>query len=435
MEESASRYDSQVSGQWESNRHAGALSGTAQQLRGFLRDTLGAFPWKINVVDWTRREYSVGQCQPHWRDLTLDVHIKSKAAGQDLLSLNASAFLDRFVRGEVDLGGNLYLLSDIQRYAKLTVPFWRRFPQLLRNRALLFQNASRARVNVKSHYDIPQEALNVYLDKVYMSYSCGMFEHPDRLDAEELTQEGQGRGDTFDSLEKAQWRKFKDAVDFVEPKDGETLLDVGCGYGGQLLVGLENHAFGKVVGWTHSHNQVVEGTKKLSRHDSDRWEMHEGDFRQETRVFDHVTSTGMISHVGPRGLVPYVKRVRRLIRTDGRYVHHALMTPYTGRSLDASVGIAFNKKYVWPGFHWFTLGTHVKALEENGFEVAKLVNLSPHYAKTTASWYERMIKSQPTMVQNVGEATVRAWQVYLAGSAAGFLNGTMQVYRVYCRAR
>ena len=133
--------------------------------------------------------------------------------------------------------------------------------------------------------------------------------------------------------------------------------------------------------------------------------------------------------------MPYVKRVRRLIKTDGRYVHHALMTPYTGRSLDSSVGIAFNKKYVWPGFHWFTLATHVKALEENGFEVAKLVNLSPHYAKTTAAWYERMMKSQPTMVQNLGEATLRAWQVYLASSTAGFLNGTMHVYRVYCRAR
>ena len=127
----------------------------------------------------------------------LEVHLRSKAAGHDLLSLNALAFLDRFVRGEVDLRGNLYLLSDIRNHAKLSVPFWQLVPQLLKSKALLFQGVSRARVNVKSHYDIPQEALNVYLDTVYMSYSCGMFERPDHLDVEELTQVGHGRGDTM----------------------------------------------------------------------------------------------------------------------------------------------------------------------------------------------------------------------------------------------
>ena len=408
--------------------------GTDQQLKAFLCDTLGAFPWRIRVSDWTGQQYSLGLGEPHWRGLSLEVHLRSKAAGHDLLSLNALAFLDRFVRGEVDLRGNLYLLADIRNHAKLSVPFWQLVPQLLKSKALLFQGVPRASVNVKSHYDIPQEALNVYLDTVYMSYSCGMFERPDHLDVEELTQVGHGSGDTYDSLEKAQWRKFKDAVDFVDPRDGETLLDIGCGYGGQLLVGLEHYPFGTVVGWTHSHNQVVEGTKMLSRYRPDRWEIHEGDFRQEARVFDHVTSTGMISHVGPRGLIPYVIKIRRLIKNGGRYVHHALMIPHTGRSLDSSVGIAFNKKYVWPGFHWFTLGAHVKALEENGFEVVRLVNLSPHYGKTTAAWYERMMKNQGTMVGNLGEATFRAWQIYLAGSSTGFLKGTMQVYRIYCRA-
>ncbi len=204
--------------------------GTDQQLKAFLRDTLGAFPWRIRVSDWTGQQYSLGLGEPHWRGLPLEVHLRSKAAGHDLLSLNALAFLDRFVRGEVDLRGNLYLLSDIRNHAKLSVPFWQLVPQLLKSQALLFQGVSRARVNVKSHYDIPQEALNVYLDTVYMSYSCGMFERPDHLDVEELTQVGHGCGDTYDSLEKAQWRKFKDAVDFVDPRDGEALLDVGCGY-------------------------------------------------------------------------------------------------------------------------------------------------------------------------------------------------------------
>jgi cyclopropane-fatty-acyl-phospholipid synthase len=407
---------------------------TAARLQAFLEEALRQFPYEIIITDWKGYSYSLGLKQPHWRGAPLEIHLKTKAAGKDLLALNALGYLDRFVAGEVDMAGNIYLLAAIRDALHLAMPWWRLLPRMIAGRTFLFQSPSRARVNVKSHYDIPQEALHLYLDRVYMSYSCGMFEYPERLVVDELARIGRGQSDDFDSLEKAHWRKFKDAVDFLRPEKGETLLDVGCGYAGQLRVALENHPFGKVVGWTHSHNQVVEGAKGLAPFDPARWELHEGDYRQDHRVFDHITSTGMISHVGPRGLVPYVREVRRRIRKSGRYVHHALMTPYNGRPLDAEIGVAFNKKYVWPGFHWFTLGEHVRALEENGFEVTHLANLSPSYAKTTAAWYERMMASRQIMRETIGEATLRAWQIYLATCSQGFREGALHVYRVYARA-
>src|SRR5690606_38312598 len=108
--------------------------------------------------------------------------------------------------------------------------------------------------------------------------------------------------------------------------------------------------------------------EKLSPFSAKQWELHEGDYRQASRVFDHIISIGMISHVGPRGLVPYVKNVRRRIKRGGRYVHHALMVPYYPLPMNFYVGYVFHKQYVWPGFHWFTIGDHVKALERHGFE-------------------------------------------------------------------
>ncbi len=118
----------------------------------------------------------------------------------------------------------------------------------------------------------------------------------------------------------------------------------------------------------------------------------------------------------------------------GRYLHHALMTRYTPLPLDFAVGVAFNKQYVWPGFHWFTFGTHVKALEQNGFSVLKAVNLSDHYAKTISAWYERMMDQRATMVSLLGETSFRAWRVYLAGAAGGLAKGRLHVYRLYCVA-
>jgi cyclopropane fatty-acyl-phospholipid synthase-like methyltransferase len=110
------------------------------------------------------------------------------------------------------------------------------------------------------------------------------------------------------------------------------------------------------------------------------------------------------------------------------------MTAHKRRPLDFDVGIAFNKKYVWPGFHWFTVGEHVRALERNGFQIERVVNLTPHYAKTTAAWYERMMVHRELMTDAIGEATFRAWQVFLAGITGSYLNRDIHVYRLYCIA-
>ena len=417
--------------------HSSGASGASrdslsESTQSFFESRLRDFPYTIDFTDWTGISYRVGRGEPHFSGKALRVSIKSSTAARKFLSLDILGFLDKFLEGEVDLEGNLYALPDLRRYGRFELKPWHAVAVALRHRA--FQSKRRARVSVKSHYDIPQEALNVYLDRTYMSYSCAMFEDPENLDVRELVRAGRGKDDDFDSLEKAQWRKFKDAADYIAPASGETLLDVGCGYGGQLQVALENHPFGKVVGWTHSTNQAREGRRMLAPYSSELWELNEGDYRQDERVFDHITSTGMVSHVGPRGLVPYVRNVRRRIKTGGRYLHHALMLPYCPLPHDFNVGLVFNKKYVWPGYHWFTIGQHVKALEENGFEVESLTNLSRHYAKTTAAWYERMMGRKDTMIANLGEPTFRAWQVFLAGITGSFRNKNTHVYRLYCEA-
>jgi cyclopropane-fatty-acyl-phospholipid synthase len=397
-----------------------------------LEGLLAHFPWRIEVEDWSGGNYRLGRGEPHWSGEHLRVSFRSPAAGARVLAFDGMGLLEKFVEGEVDLEGNLYVLSHIGRYARMSTAVVRAFPRLLASS--LFQNQARSRLNVRSHYDIPQAALDVYLDRVYLAYSCGIFDKPHKLDRADALRRGDGEHDDWDSLEKSQWRKFQDAVDFVAPAETDTLLDVGCGYGGQLAVGLDRHKFRRYVGWTHSRNQVDRGKDLLSRYDSDRWEMREGDYRSDDTVYDHITSTGMISHVGPRGLVPYVRNIRRRIKQGGRYLHHSLMRPSNRVPLDFSVGPAFNKRYVWPGFHWFTLGQHVRALESNGFRILGTWNLAEHYSKTAMSWYERMMEGSDEIRSFLGEPTFRAWQVYLAGGVSGMLNNGCDVNRLYCVA-
>jgi cyclopropane-fatty-acyl-phospholipid synthase len=110
------------------------------------------------------------------------------------------------------------------------------------------------------------------------------------------------------------------------------------------------------------------------------------------------------------------------------------MTPHTPLPLDFYPGTVFHKRWVWPGYHWFTFGTHVRALERNGCDIHRAVDLSCHYAKTTAAWYERMMARRDDESTWLGELTFRAWRLYLAGTSGNFGNQGIHVYRLYCEA-
>lgn len=417
----------------DGNSQGHPLPQVLADLKGKLTELLDGFPHDVIVNDFAGQSYTLGGTEPYWYNQALVVTVNSESAAGDLLALDGFSTMENFFNGEIDLEGNLYILPHLRKHFNMNLRSSHLLPRIIN--ANLFQNKGRAKKNVKSHYDIPQEVLDLYLDRKYAAYSCAMFENPGHIVRDELVTIGKGEHDTFDSLEKAQWRKFKDAIDFIAPEPGETVLDVGCGYGGQLHVALESHQFGKIVGWTLSENQVKKGSKLLSEFDSSRYEINEGDYREDHRVFDHITSTGMVSHVGPRGLLPYVREIKKRIRPGGRYIHHAIMQPYLDKPLNHHIGPLLNKTYVWPGFHWFTIGEHLKVLESNGFRIVKCVNLGEHYEKTIAAWYERMMANADTIRELLGEPTFRAWQQYLAGSSGTYNLKAGDVFRVYCEAR
>jgi len=122
-----------------------SVNDTSLRLQDFLQEMLATFPWQIIVQDWIGKEYSLGGNAYHWRNLPLNIHIKSENAGKDLLSLNIIRFLERFVQGEVDMWGNMYLLSDIRCHANLFLSPWWVFLHAIPGGALLFQNMARAK--------------------------------------------------------------------------------------------------------------------------------------------------------------------------------------------------------------------------------------------------------------------------------------------------
>ena len=70
-----------------------------------------------------------------------------------------------------------------------------------------------SRRNIAAHYDLGNEFFSAFLDRT-LTYSCGIFNSPD------------------ETLEKAQINKYNKLINLVKPKDGDKILEIGCGWGG-----------------------------------------------------------------------------------------------------------------------------------------------------------------------------------------------------------
>src|SRR3546814_3211899 len=75
---------------------------------------------------------------------------------------------------------------------------------------------SGSRRNIAYHYDLGNDFYQLWLDKG-MHYSSGLFRDPD---------------DRIESLERAQQRKVDAILYRLDLGEGDSLLEIGCGWGG-----------------------------------------------------------------------------------------------------------------------------------------------------------------------------------------------------------
>jgi cyclopropane-fatty-acyl-phospholipid synthase len=72
----------------------------------------------------------------------------------------------------------------------------------------------------------------------------------------------------------------------------------------------------------------------------------------------------------------------------------------------------------------------VREMAAQGFEVADVESLRPHYARTLAHWSDRLEARLPQARQLVPEKTLRIWRAYLAGCSHGFARHWMNIYQL-----
>jgi cyclopropane-fatty-acyl-phospholipid synthase len=256
--------------------------------------------------------------------------------------------------------------------------------------------AARAKRNVQRHYDLSGELYKLFLDED-MQYSCAYFERPDM------------------TLEEAQLAKKRHIAAKLQIKSGQTILDIGSGWGGLALYIARNFDV-DVLGVTLSTEQHAVATERAQAEGLDnRVHFEIRDYRHLSERFDRIVSVGMFEHVGVNHYRTFFDKCATLLKPDGVMLLHSI-----GRFGPPSATNAFIRKYIFPGGYIPAISEVVPAVEKSGLMTGDIEILRLHYAETLKAWRERFMANRDKAKAIYDERFCRMWEFYLAGSESSF---------------
>jgi cyclopropane-fatty-acyl-phospholipid synthase len=282
------------------------------------------------------------------------------------------------------------------------------------------RNRSRARHrplvdmhHVQFHYDASDDFYALWLDPRRV-YSCAYFRDPGM------------------DLAQAQEAKLDHICRKLMLREGESFLDIGAGWGALLLWAAEQYGV-TAHGITLSKNQHAHVNRLIDERGlRGRVTMELRDYRDlpEDAPYDKIASIGMFEHVGQARLPDYFGKIYRLLKPGGLLMNHGITAGGTRNDqLGAGMG-DFIERYIFPGGELLHVSHVLKVLSEAHLEALDVENLRPHYARTLWAWSDALESRLDVARELTHERVVRAYRLYLAGSAMSFERGWLSLFQM-----
>ncbi|NML53186.1 class I SAM-dependent methyltransferase [Streptomyces sp. R302] len=253
---------------------------------------------------------------------------------------------------------------------------------------------------ISHHYDVGNDFYALVLGPS-MVYSCAYW-----------TDDG--------TLEEAQRAKLDLVARKLALKEGDRLLDVGCGWGSMAIHAAREYG-ARVVGITLSREQAAFARKRIAEEGlTDRIEIRVQDYRDVSDgPFDAISSIGMAEHVGAAKYREYTDLLYGLLKPGGRLLNHQI-SRRPEPDEEAYEVDAFIDAYVFPDGELAPMGRTLTALEDAGFEVRDVEALREHYALTLRRWVANLEGQWDRAVRLTSPGRARIWRLYMAASAVSF---------------
>ena len=266
---------------------------------------------------------------------------------------------------------------------------------------------------IQYHYDVSNAFYQLWLD-ANMVYSCAYFETGE------------------EDLATAQLAKIDHILDKIQVRPGDTLLDIGCGWGALAIRAAQKYG-ARVTGVTLSANQHALATERVREAGVEgQVEIRLQDYRDVEGTFDRISSVGMFEHVGIRNLPQYFSKINALLKDDGLVMNHGITTTDIGNGETPYGGGEFIDTYVFPQGELPHVSLVMKTMQAGGLEPLDVENLRRHYARTCSIWADNFEAHADEILQTVDQKRFRIWRVYLAGCAYAFNQDWISLNQIVC---
>lgn len=285
---------------------------------------------------------------------------------------------------------------------------------------VILHTRSQDEEQVRDHYDRGDDFYTWFLGS-RMIYTSGVISD---IDEEE-------------TLEQLQDNKLRVVCDKIDLKEGERLLDLGCGWG--TLITYASKVYGAhCTGITLGRNQTKWGNEKLKLQGipEEQSKVLCLDYR-DTPVpkgrYNKITCLEMAEHVGVRKFGAFLQQVYDMLDDDGLFFLQYAGLRQCWQYEDLVWGLFMNK-YIFPGADASTpLGFVISSLEKTGFEITSIDNIGVHYSATLWRWYRNWVSNKDKVVNKYGVRWYRIWEYFLASSTIISRQGSATCYQIVLR--
>ncbi len=297
--------------------------------------------------------------------------------------------------------------------------WWRSTVRKARSAAA--HSLARDAAQVQFHYDVSDDFYSLWLDPRRV-YSCAYFERPDL------------------SLAQAQEAKLDLICRKLQLQPGDRFLDIGSGWGALMLWAAEHYGV-DATGITLSHNQRAYVQRLIAdKRLQGRVRVELRDYRDLAGegLYDKIASVGMVEHVGRANLGAYFRTIAQLLKPGGLVLNHGITSSaIDGSALGSGMG-EFIEKYIFPGGELLHVSQMLRETAAAGLEMVDTENLRPHYARTLWAWSDaleaQLDAARKTLelphAPHRAERLLRAYRLYLAGSAMSFERGWIALHQM-----
>ncbi len=366
----------------------------------------------LRLVNYDGKVFHFGDLES---SLTADIQINNKNFFFNIIVGGSSALGESYIKKDFYSSNLTNLIELTARNIKLIYSFSGSVKlQIIKNilnRIFASNTKSKSLEHISKHYDLGNEFFSKWLDKT-LTYSSAIYSNEN------------------ENLEEAQKNKYKKLINLLELKEGNKVLEIGCGWGGfSEYLAKKHDVFIDCI--TISKKQFDFTKKKIFDNGlNNKVNVMFLDYRDLKKQYDNIISIEMIEAVGEKYLDEFFKKIKNSLKPSGTaaiqgiIIKDDLFDRYRSNE-------DFIQKFIFPGGFLPSLNFMKKLIKKNKLNIETINSYPDHYAQTLSTWRKNFFKAWGSITPlGFEESFKKMWEFYFSYCEAGFKSRNIDLIQL-----